>query len=344
MHNKLFIADNVVAITGGRNIGNRYFSADEAANYRDLDLLAAGPIARALSRSFDDFWNSAWSISVSLLDDGRESRAELRQFAEVLKRSAAASSGELPATGPDFNPVRYAESVFSELIWSANAAVVADRPDKLRTKNSRLLDELGARLAGDMTSRLLIESAYVIPERRGVEALCRLVKRGISVRLLTNSLASTDAITAYSAYRKYRKPLLQCGIELYEMRPNAAFVAEDWTWADASSSANLHSKAAVIDGRYVFIGSFNVDPRSVYLNTEIALLVDSQPLARETARFIKGGMSNENAWRLTLEDGEIVWHTRENGMALRLTEEPGTSLWQQIVTGLIALLPIERQL
>jgi putative cardiolipin synthase len=344
MHNKLFVADNVVAITGGRNVGDRYFSADSEANYRDLDILAAGPITRALSRSFDDFWNSAWSISVNQLAEGRESPADLRRLVERLRRSAAASAGKLPATGDDFEPAKQAAAAFSRLVWSADAAVVADTPNKPRTAKSRLLDDMAARLAGDLKSELLIESAYLIPGKTGVDALCGFVKGGIAVRALTNSLASTDAITAYSAYRKYRKPLLQCGVEIYEMRPNAAFVAEDWTWTEGTSAANLHSKAAVFDGRYVFVGSFNLDPRSVYLNTEIALLVDSRPLAAATARFIRDGMSLENAYHLTLEDGEIVWHTRENGALVRLTEEPGTSLWQQIVTGLISLLPVERQL
>ena len=344
MHNKLFVADNVAAITGGRNIGDRYFSADSEANYRDLDILAAGPITRELSRSFDDFWNSVWSVSVDRLEEGRESPADLGRLMERLRQSAAASAGSLPATGRDFEPAKEAATVFSRLIWSAGATVVADSPNKPRTARSKLLDELAARLDGNLKSHLLIETAYLIPGTKGVEALCGLVKDGIAVRAFTNSLASTDAITAYSAYRKYRKPLLQCGVEIYEMRPNAAFVAEDWRWTEGTSSANLHSKAAVFDGRYVFVGSFNLDPRSVYLNTEIALLVDSRELAAATARFIRDGMSLENAYRLTLEDGEIVWRTREDGALVRLTEEPGTSFWQQIVTGLISLLPVERQL
>ncbi|MPY69491.1 MAG: phospholipase D family protein [Alphaproteobacteria bacterium] len=341
MHNKLFIADNTVAVIGGRNIGDRYFSKDEEASYRDLDIHAAGHAARALSRHFDAFWNSPWSVSIDALDDGHETAAGVREMVERLKRTAARYARTIEAN--EIAPAEYAARVFSGLIWSRRTAIVADSHDKPQTKNPKLLEELFARLSGRLEKGLLIEAAYFIPAENGVRILCGFVKAGMDVRVLTNSLSSSDVITAYAGYRIYRRPLLECGVQLYEMRRGAKILLEARRAGD-SSIANLHTKAAVFDRRYTFVGSFNLDPRSVYLNTEIALLVDSRPLAEAAARFIEDGMSPENAYRLTLEDGEIVWNTTRDGAPLRLTEEPGATLWKDFASWMIGLLPIERQL
>jgi putative cardiolipin synthase len=343
MHNKLFIADNTVAVIGGRNIGDRYFSTDKEASYRDLDIHAAGHAARALSRHFDAFWNSPWSVSIDALDDGAEATADVRELVERLKRTASRHARAVDGNGNAIPPAEYAARVFSGLIWSRRMAIVADSPDKPRTKNPKLLDELFAQISGRLEKGLLIEAAYFIPAENGLRILCGFVKAGMDVRVLTNSLSSSDVITAYAGYRAYRRPLLECGVQLYEMRRGATILIEARRAGD-SSIANLHTKAAVFDRRYTFVGSFNLDPRSVYLNTEIALLVDSPPLAEAAARFIEDGMSPENAYRLTLEDGEIVWNTTRDGAPAQLTEEPGATLWKEFASWIIGLLPIERQL
>lgn len=345
MHNKAFIADNTVAIVGGRNVGDGYFALDDALNFRDLDLQVVGPLARQISWSFDESWNSAWSASVEALDRERRSAAELAQFTARLKRAAGRAADVLPARARGAAAAaKAAGEAFSHLTWTARATVVADRPDKPSTDDAKLVEEMVAVLAGKLSKDLLIESPYIIPGDEGVAALCGIVKSGVAVRILTNSLASSDALTAYSGYRKYRRGLLGCGVDLHELRNDGALSNTHSASAEATSSAVLHSKAAVIDGKYVFVGSFNMDPRSVGVNTEIALVILSPPLAGKVAAFIEDGMSPDNAFRVTLEDDELVWHTRAGGREVALDDEPGDSLCKSLVSEFLALLPIEGQL
>jgi putative cardiolipin synthase len=177
-----------------------------------------------------------------------------------------------------------------------------------------------------------------------VKRLCARVKQGIRVRILTNSFASNDVITAHAGYRKFREPLLRCGVQLYEMRADAGFVKTDWNWVKPTSAAYLHTKAAVLDDRDVVIGSFNMDPRSININTEIALLVRSPELAAEVSRFIEDGMSVSNAYRLALEDGQVVWIGGNEKEEKRLEQEPGSDMWRAFVSSVLSLLPIEGQL
>ncbi|MGH6621324.1 MAG: phospholipase D family protein [Alphaproteobacteria bacterium] len=345
MHNKAYIADNSIAIVGGRNIGDRYFSANEEANYRDLDLYAAGPIVRDISASFDDFWNSDWSIDVSRIGGAGEAPASYGQVREALKRVADAHAGGVYGRDDAPNPPRQVvEEAFDRLVWTGQAALLVDRANKPETAVSALVRELRAKLGGTVQKRLLIETAYLIPGDRGVDALCRFVGNGVEVRVLTNSFASNDVVTAYSGYRKFREPLLRCGVDLYEMRTDAGFVRKDWRWLNASSTAYLHTKAAVLDGQDVVVGSFNLDPRSVDLNTEMALLVRSGRLAEDVTAFIEDGMSPPNAYRLAMEDGDVVWIERSDGKTARLDEEPGVSFWRSLVGKVISFLPLEGQL
>lgn len=350
MHNKAYIADNSIAIVGGRNIGDRYFSANEEANYRDLDLYAAGPIVRDISASFDDFWNSDWSIDVGRIDGDRvggaeKAQASYGQVREALKRVADAHAGGVygrdDAPKP---PRRVVEEALDRLVWTGQAALLADRANKPETAVSALVRELRAKLGGTVQKQLLIETAYLIPGDRGVDALCQFVGNGVEVHVLTNSFASNDVVTAFSGYRKFREPLVRCGVDLYEMRTDAGFVRKDWRWLNASSTAYLHTKAAVLDGQDVIVGSFNMDPRSIDLNTEIALLVRSRRLADDVTAFIEDGMSPPNAYRLAMEDGDVVWIERSDGKTARLDDEPGVSFWRSLVGKVISFLPLEGQL
>jgi cardiolipin synthase C len=345
MHNKAFVADNAAAVVGGRNIGDHYFAVDDRTNFRDLDLLAAGPVVRELSASFDDFWNSRWSVPVKHF-----ARASAAGAGGLAPRLAAADRDDdaLPFD-TDLGPrelVDLARAWRRGLVW-AEAAVVADRPDKPETAHPLLLERLRAALRGSLRGDLLVESAYFIPGEKGTAQLCGLVARGVRVRVLTNSLASNDVLLAHSGYAKYRLPLLRCGVELYELRPDARFVRREWTWLSGRSRANLHTKAVVIDRAAAVVGSLNLDPRSANLNTEIAVVAESPELAGETADFIEACMRPENAYRLEPDlegDGGLAWVVDEGGRTVRLTREPGAGRVRSAVARLLALLPIEGQL
>ena len=344
MHNKVFIADNSIAAIGGRNVGDRYFSANEQANYRDLDLLAAGPVVRQASASFDNFWNSDWSVPVAKVDRETSADDNITALKLKLKRTLQADKNPYKVTDERAAAWTLVEKTFGRLVWTKQAEVLADDPNKPKTRKSKVLQGVRPLLDGSLQHELLLEMAYLIPGDDGVKKLCQLVHDGIKVRILTNSFRSTDVIMAYAGYRKFREGLVRCGVGLFEMRPDARFVRRDWNWLKPTSTANLHTKAAVLDGEDVLIGSINFDPRSIHLNTEIALIVRSRELAFQVTKFIADGMAPENAYRLDRKDGDLVWIGRDEGKAIRRNDEPGFNSWRALVTMLIAELPIEGQL
>ncbi|HZB90714.1 MAG TPA: phospholipase D family protein [Stellaceae bacterium] len=344
MHDKAFIVDNTIAIVGGRNIADAYFTADETSNFRDLDLFAAGRVVRDISREFDTFWNSAWAVSIRSLDH-TQATSQTLQAAEAKLRSEIAADTSFPFRSElDGPPLEHLVSTIpARLLWG-EASVLYDYPNKPATSTPRVADELHRKIAGTIKRQLLLESAYFIPSRHGTEQLCDLAAHGVRVRVLTNSLASTDEVAAYAGFMQHRAELLRCGIDLHELRPDAAFVRHDWTWLQGRSQAELHTKAAVFDRDQVMIGSFNLDPRSRRLNTEIALLVSNAALAAKVARFIENGMSPANSFQLSLVDGHTLWTAEDHGVELRFSASPAADLWRRTQADFLSLLPIEEEL
>ena len=344
MHNKAFIVDNSVAIVGGRNIGDPYFSANDQANFRDADLFAVGPIVREVSDSFDAFWNSPWATSVREFQEKRPSPAAIRDLVARLDQKIA-SERSFPFKTIKDRPTleRFAERVRSRLLWG-KATLLADMPDKPETSEPGVVEELRADIGRPLQRELLLESAYFIPAEQGTERLCKLVARGVRVRILTNSFLSNDEVAAFAGYARRREELLRCRVELHELRTDANFVREDWPWLKGRSEANLHTKAAVFDRSKVLIGSFNMDPRSRYLNTELAVLVESRELAEKLAAFIESGMSLENSYLLELHNGDIVWRARDGGRDLRFDREPNAGFWRSIEIAILSLLPVDELL
>jgi putative cardiolipin synthase len=201
---------------------------------------------------------------------------------------------------------------------------------------------------GDTTGRILL-SALIRAADRGVCVRVLLddmyTARGVRVRILINSFASNDVFVAHVGYASSRRWLVRCGVELAELRPQAGFITRRWTWLRGKSTAGLHTKAAVFDRRAVFIGSFNMDPRSAYLNTALAILVDSPELATAVARFIEEGMELSNAYRVQSDqEGNLVWIAKEQGKVVRSLDEPYLTCWGSLATRVLSLLPIEGQL
>jgi putative cardiolipin synthase len=190
---------------------------------------------------------------------------------------------------------------------------------------------------------MLIENAYFVPRERMVEILADAVDRGVRVRVLTNSLASNDVVAVHAGYKKHRDDLLAHGVEIYELRPDSA-MKEEWSLLSTQSRAGLHAKTMLVDGRRAVIGSYNLDPRSADINTELVLLVESADFGKRLEAFLNDGVAPENAYRVRLEDGGLVWTTQAGGEKIVHRTEPETSRWQRFLVGLLGILPIQSQL
>ncbi len=427
MHNKLFIADNVMGVTGGRNLGDAYFGFSDAANFVDTDVLAAGPIVQDMSRSFDSYWNNERAypvqslitreelarISAQVLDDDGSGAVQAPQA------DAATGQGSRPlppdgeprpasnaAAGP--TPEQYArvwnarpmDLAGARFVW-APAVVLADKPTKipLEEPGAPDADDSGAgsippsssgggsapaedRPSQDHARRgdgkelqtgtvpmastggtvvdgllqlirlargeLLIISPYFVPGEDMKAAFAQARARGVRVRILTNSLASNDAPIAHVGYARHRQELLDMGIELYEMRSDAAGLRSAFGSSGSGGAASgtaqdsramLHSKVMVIDGRLLVIGSMNLDLRSQLQNTEIALLIRSAELSRQAAAQIDAAM-RQNAWRLERDgpQGALRWHAPEGSGLPDATTDPDTSLGLRLILKLLAPL------
>jgi putative cardiolipin synthase len=343
MHNKVMVADNAVAIVGGRNIGNHYFEVATDANFRDLDIAAAGPVVRDTSDVFDHFWNSDWAVPISALADRAYTESDLQAAVSMLRERIAEDSYPYPLHEDVAGLRADLSSVRDRLIW-APGQIVWDDPEDIRAgaEHGRM-DRALYRKLDTLQKEVLIEAAYFVPRDRGVGKAKQLNDRGVRVRVLTNSLASNDVLAAHAGYAKYRKELLANGVELFEMRPDAGSVKK--RVISGESKAALHTKAIVFDRESVFIGSFNLDPRSGNINTEAGLYVESPELAAQVIEYMDEGVRPENSYRVLLdESGDLYWVTEVDGEKVRYDEDPETTFGQRFMSGFIMMLPVEHQL
>jgi len=343
MHNKILVADNAVAIVGGRNIGNHYFEVATDANFRDLDIAAAGPVVPDVSTVFDHFWNSDWAVPVSALVKRSYTESDLQAAMRSFRERVAADRYPYPLD-QDVTALRAdLTSIRDNFIW-APGEIVWDDPDDIKTGAAHgRMDRAFYRKMDTLQKELLIESAYFVARDRGVAKAKELRDRGVRVRALTNSLATNDVLAAHAGYAKYREALLASGVELYELRPDAGVVKKKLI--SAKSKAALHTKAMVFDRESVFIGSFNLDPRSANLNTEAGLYVESPELAAQVLEYMNQGVRPENSYQVLLdESGDLYWVTEVDGAAARYDEEPEATFGQRFMSGFIMMLPVDHQL
>lgn len=347
MHNKAFIADNQVAIVGGRNIGDEYFDSASEVNFADFDLAAVGPVVQEVSKSFDDYWNSPSTIAITQLKRSHprpEDLAGLRDSLASAGQGGDAFARKLRGGKISFTP--------------GEATAIADDPAKVRTSQHETETHLAPKLrkiGGVIKREILIVSPYFIPGKSGVKQLVALRERGVRVVVLTNSLAATDVPAVHAGYKRYRKALLKAGVELYENKPGGNWNPRTNPRAGpplfkdmgrdrgliGSRGASLHARTFTFDRERIFVGSMNLDPRSVRLNTELGILIQSGPLAETFTAAILGGLER-NAYRVELDaKGNLVWITSENGQELRLTQEPDTSAWQRFKVEVLGWLPLE---
>jgi putative cardiolipin synthase len=344
MHNKLFIMDNAVGIAGGRNIADIYFGVRADQNFRDLDMAMAGPIVKDLSASFDRFWNSAWAVPAGAVVDQRATAQDFQAMQTRLNERVAAAGYPYPIEERIAELRARIVEIRDGFIWG-KGRVLADDPARVSGDDGgQVLKHAVLEQLTDAKQEVLIESPYFILLESGMAQVRALVARGIKVRVLTNSTATNDVLPAQAGYANTRKALLEAGVELYELRPDSNMKRE-WSMVAGRSRASLHAKALVIDRKTVFIGSFNIDPRSNVINTEIGVLIESPEVARQLSDFMDDGVKPGSAFRLTLDpDGDLLWTAETNGKKLQFDTEPETTLWHRVLLDLVGLLPIEEQL
>ena len=328
MHNKLFVADNAIAITGGRNIGDEYFTRDKRSNFIDLDVVAAGPVVPQLSASFDAFWNSKYSYPIASL----AAPVPAAPPPPLLPPSEA-----VPADAANWLAGELDEGRL-DLAW-VPATVLADRPAKIASEISPGEEEtIANNVAALMRSaqkEVIVISPYFVPGKQGVELMRELTERGVHIRVLTNSLASTDSPLVHNGYSRYRVALLKLGVELSEVRPKLGQHRPRFH-PFRGSSASLHAKALVIDQKSVFIGSLNMDARSARTNSELGLVIRSADIARQVTGLLDD-ISADGSYKLSLDQaGHIVWTSGEAGAERVWHTDPETTHVQRFLLKLVA--------
>lgn len=336
MHNKSLIVDNRAAVMGGRNIGDDYMGLHSEYNFHDLDVLGVGPVARQASAVFDTFWNSSWVMRVAALGietTKAEREGLLAHITAELARMPAL--GRFPGEAQD--PAR-ALAGLDERLHYGTSRVYSDIPTEEGLRHEMLGVFFG--LVSTAEHELLIENAYIIPGERGIQTMAELSARGVAIRVLTNSLASHDVPAVNSHYKKWRKPLLESGVQLYETRPDAAIQSEVAdTPPTKARFMGLHVKTLVVDRRRAYIGSMNLDPRSTRINSEMGVVIESPALGEELARLIERDMRPENSWNVRFDaDGDLIWVSGDEV----LTRQPARSQWQRIQDMFFMLFPSDQ--
>lgn len=364
MHNKIFVADNAVAITGGRNLGETYFGQSTGTNFVDLDVLASGRIARDLSRSFDQYWNNPLAYPVQSLMTAQE--------IEMLKREPAAQS-ETPAgiqfavadaaspvpakPAPTAPPPLPDSTDLSRLTWTwAPSVLLVDKPSKIAADADDVAEAQETTVDGllqlmsQAKTDLLIVSPYFVPGPLMMGQFAELRRRGIRMRVLTNSLASNDAPAAHVGYARHREALLAMGVEIYEMRAEQEGTVRGFgsgagsTGGSTSGSrASLHAKVVVVDGRLLVVGSMNLDLRSKLQNSEVAIIIRNRALSQEATRMIEPALTG-GAYHVELADGHLVWRAPRGSGLQDSTTEPDASLPLKLLLKLIGPLAPDEML
>jgi len=352
-HNKSFTVDNIATVIGGRNIGDEYFSADPNLEFQDVDVLAIGPIAKQVSSSFDLYWNSPLSYPITLLLDTAITEQQVTQTHQIFQDKL----------------VKYQNSTYLQRLHDSNLShqfrngtisyhwatgqVYADLPEKLTTSTRdtehHMIHDLKPYVA-KAEHDVLIFSPYFVPGKEGTEFLSQLAQKGVRVRILTNSLSSTDVSIVHAGYARYRRTLLRNGVEIYEL--NKKTTKEDREAKQEGklghSKSSLHAKAFVVDDYDIFIGSLNLDQRSISQNTEIGIVFQSAEIAQIISQGFDENIA-QAAFKLSLQQASngaeyIQWEGFENGKPVVFTLEPYTSAWRRFTTSILRLLPIESQI
>ena len=344
MHNKSFTVDGGISIVGGRNIGEEYFEINQDVKFDDYEVLAIGEVVEDIQAGFDAFWNSELSVPIEAFTVEFDP-SQLEDWRAYIRNQRDEQSTGL-----------YAQALNSRLLQELNdgtrkpvvadASMITDTPDKLQAE---IGDRETAVLAVELARRfreaeegIIIVTPYYIPQELGAALIEELLAKGLRVIIVTNSLASTNHIAVHSGYARYRKRLLEAGAEFYEVRADA--VIEENQWGHKPETITLHSKATIIDRDTVFIGSLNFDPRSIFINTEMGLFIESEEIGAAFAKSMAEEL-HKVTWKVELDDrGKLVWTFDDGETREVMHSEPQASWWRKFQVGFYRLLPIEDQL
>ena len=334
MHNKIIVADNRMTILGGRNLGNDYFGFNRTYNFLDLDVIGVGPAARLMSGIFDHFWNSQWVVPAYAYDY-KVQEGLLQELELALNQNLNESEvlQEIPLERQNWT--EHLNALATQL-HPGTCSKVYDKLEE-ETISQNMATEL-PEFSKDAQKEVLINNAYLIPDEDMLAIAGKMVQRGVKIRIITNSLASQDVPAVNSHYGPLRKPILETGIDLYELRPDATVKNQVDTPPVVSGFVGLHAKASVVDRTRVFIGSFNLDPRSRNINTEMGIVIDSPELGEELANKIEFLMQPENSWRVEKDEkGKLIWVSHDG----TLTRQPAQSFWQRVQDVFFKIFPKE---
>ncbi|MDO5653388.1 MAG: phospholipase D family protein [Brachymonas sp.] len=339
MHNKSFTVDNQITVMGGRNVADEYYETGVGMAFADLDVAAVGPVVDATSQQFDQYWESAAVYPASAIIPADTQPAVL----DGTPRTDAATQAYLKAVAAS-TLMQQLQQGDLPLHWTT-AEVISDHPGKglgEAPKGSHVLDKILPVMLGAQ-QELSIVSAYFVPTQAGTDLLVQLRQKPVEVKLLTNSLSATDVLPVHAGYARYRDNLLRAGVKIHELKRGAAVAQPVAFGPGGSSDASLHAKVFSVDRKHIFIGSFNMDPRSADLNTEMGLLLESPVLAQ----LLEDALAQKNpvfSYELEWRDQQVLWHSHEGGATYTWKSEPDVSWQKRALTAFLALLPIEHLL
>ena len=332
MHNKSFTVDNQVTVVGGRNIADEYFGIQTRGEFLDLDVIGIGPVAAEVSEKFDLFWNDGRSVPLTAVARPAED-AKLDAVEKKLSQSKADLAGEVMKQSESRSLV---EALIGgqEDFFSADSRVITDKPEKLYNRpggeHAVLAAELGP-LVEQAESEVILLTPYFVPGKEGVDFWRRIVKKGVRVVIVTNSLASNNHTAVHSGYSRYRKPVIDAGVELYEVRVDSG--------EDPNEALTLHTKAFLIDRQRAFIGSLNLDPRSIDINTEMGVVIESPEMTRAMAERVDAQLA-DRAWRVRRDErGSLTWTSAVDGKTVVETSEPQVGFGRKIEAFLLKVMP-----
>ena len=346
MHNKSFTVDNQITIIGGRNIADEYFGAREDAKFGDLDVIGIGPVVNDVSNMFDSYWNHERAAPLpAFADMPDDPAAELERVRHELEAARRRITNSKYALAVNDQVLEYVETDDSPFVWAPYTLAV-DSPDKAFKSKAATAASIKTPLRESLLSaksEAIIISPYFVPRKTGIEVISELQRGGVEVIIITNSLAANNQSSVHGGYAPSRKPLLRSGVKIFEVRPDADVSGSELV-AASGAKATLHTKAFIIDRRELFIGSFNFDPRSANINTELGVIIRSPEMAEQSAETLLAALAEQTYEVFLNENGKLRWRGLEDGQEVILDKEPQTTWSQRFSAGFMRILPIRGQL